>query len=143
MFRCYCCASPHSSRRYPGPNEKDEENVPLTSRRKFGKYRPGGGVLVPDDIEGLPSTQIRPTLESNPDPILYEAEIDQGRAMRGLRVWIGIFTILFIPITILSALFKAIRGHFGVTCDEACCWLRKVRKRHCMCCSLPRHSHFR
>lgn len=80
MFRCYCCASPHSARRYPGPGEKENtENIPLNDRRRFGKYRPGGGVLVPDDIAGLPSTQIRVSLESNPDPILYEAEIDQVR----------------------------------------------------------------
>lgn len=114
MFRCYCCASPHSARRYPelAKEQNDEENIPLQDRRTFGHYR-SGSVLVPDDIAGLPSTQMRHTLASNPDPVLYEAEIDQGRGMRGIRAFVAVLTVFFLPLTIVGTLFKAIRGHYG------------------------------
>lgn len=124
MNRCYCCASPHGARRYPGPSEANDPNIPVEDRRRFGKYR-SGSVLVPDDIAGLPSTQIRRSLATDPDPILYEAEIDQGRGMRGIRAFLCTVNMILLPLTIIASMFRVLRSNYGVTCDEACCWLRK------------------
>ena len=112
-----CCASsPHSHRRYRIVNAghgDDDDDVyyddddavddefaavgdgqrapPLM--RHFGTFR-SGGVTVPDDINGLPSTHILGYLPTSADPILYEAEIDQGRAFRSYR---PVFFCLFTP----------------------------------------------
>lgn len=80
---------------------------------------------MPDDIEGLPSTQMRVALATDPDPLLYSAEFDQGRGMRGIRALLCAITILLFPIAILASIFRTFRDNYGVTCDEACCWLRK------------------
>lgn len=94
--------------------------------RYFGKYRVGSN-LVPDDVEGLPSTHIEQHLASNSEVILYEAEIDHGRAFRCLR---PIFLVFMTP-TGWAWLAGAVANYglgalcMYLSCDEACCWIRK------------------
>lgn len=116
-----CCSSvPHSRRRYRDPADLDEAILPL---REFGHYRNGTTNLVPDDIDGLPSTHIYKHLATNPDTLLYEAEIDQGRAFRCFRPWICCYLLPHYWVYfVASGLFKIFHE---CTCDEACCWLRK------------------
>ena len=116
-----CCSSiPHTKRRYRDPADLDEEIIPL---REFGNYRNGTSNLVPDDIDGLPSTHIYKHLATNPDTLLYEADIDQGRAFRFYRPWVVCYLLppywLYVVSTGLNHFFKE------CTCDESCCWLRK------------------
>ena len=119
----WCCSSPHSARRYPYPDDSqlEEENVPI---RTFGKYR-SGSVLVPDDIDGLPSTCIPKGLASDTDEILYEAEIDQGRGCRGMRPLLCTLTVLALPFAVLYACIKSVVSSYGINCDESCLWIRK------------------
>jgi len=62
-----CSSSPHSRRKYKDPADLDEVIVPL---RKFGQYRNGTTNIVPDDIDGLPSTHNYKHLASDPDTLL-------------------------------------------------------------------------
>ena len=122
-----CCNSvPHSRRRYRDPADLDEEIIPI---REFGNYRNGLTNFVPDDIVGLPSTHIYKHLASNPDTLLYEADIDQGRAYRCLRPWILLYACPHMWIYLIySGLFGGVCKmccNNDWTCDEACCWLRK------------------
>ena len=67
-FAMGCCtSSPHSRRKYRDPADLDEVVVPL---REFGNYRNGTTNLVPDDIDGLPSTHNYKHLASDPDTLL-------------------------------------------------------------------------
>lgn len=119
-----CCSSPHAVR-LPYPNELEEEqaeNIPL---RTFGKFRSGSGVLVVDDIVALPSTQIPEALATDPNIILYQAEVDQGRACRGMRPLLCGLTILTLPFAYLYACFKSVVSGYGINCDESCQWVRK------------------
>lgn len=119
----WCCSSPYSARRYPYPDDGhlEEENVPI---RTFGKYR-SGSVLVPDDIDGLPSTCIPQGLASDPNEILYEAEIDQGRGCRALRPLLCVLTFLALPFAILYSCIKSVISSYGLNFDESCLWIRK------------------
>lgn len=114
-----CVSSPHNKRRYYDPADLDEEFVlegelPL---RTFGRYR-GNQVIVPDDIDGLPSTRDLPTLATDPDTLLYDAEIDNGRAWRCLRpCWAA---VPFWPMAAVQCLACG-----GCSCDEMLCWVRK------------------
>ena len=90
-----CCSSiPHTKRRYRDPADLDEIYVNedneeiILPMREFGNYRAGLTNLVPDDIDGLPSTHLYAHLATDPDTLLYEAEIDQGRAFRCIRPWV-------------------------------------------------------
>jgi hypothetical protein len=59
----------------------------LLQNRRFGKYR-AGAVLCPDDVDGLPSSHIYShlaSLDEETDPVLYDAEIDVGQALRCCR----------------------------------------------------------
>ena len=96
-----CTSSPHARRKYRDPADLDEYVVPedqlplhrggqdavfVGRLRTFGRYRPNS-VWVPDDIDGLPSTHMDDGehLASDPDTLLYSAEIDNGRACRFAR----------------------------------------------------------
>jgi len=90
-----CCSSiPHTKRRYRDPADLDEIYVDenneeiILPMREFGNYRAGLTNIVPDDIDGLPSTHLYAHLATDPDTLLYEAEIDQGRAFRCIRPWV-------------------------------------------------------
>ena len=63
-----CTSSPHSRRKYRDPADLDE--VIESPLREFGNYRNGETNLVPNDIDGLPSTHIYKHLASNPDTLL-------------------------------------------------------------------------
>jgi len=79
--------------------------------------------LVPNDIEGLPSTHMYKHLATDPDTLLYEAEIDHGRAFRSLRPWLFVF---FLPYAWVILIGKGISKFFRYfNCDEVCCWVRK------------------
>lgn len=94
----------------------------LATRSYFGSNRVGSN-LVPDDIEGLPSTHLKEHLASNKDVILYNAEIDHGKAFRCLRFEI---LLLITPCGIAWLLANsAVHLCSSCSCDEACCWLRK------------------
>lgn len=82
--------------------------------RYFGKNRVGSN-LVPDDIAGLPSTHLQEHLASNKDVILYQAEIDHGKAWRCLSLEC---LLIFTPKGI-SKIFER------MSCDEPFCWVRK------------------
>jgi hypothetical protein len=73
---------------------------------------------VPDDIDGLPSTRQHNHLASDPDLLLYEAELDNGRAWRCIRPFWG--TVVCFPVMIAQAYSLG-----GFSCDEVCCWVRK------------------
>ena len=92
--------------------------------RTFGQFRSGSGVHVPDDIDGLPSTQLLgPSLATDPDLLLYEGEIDNGRAWRCIRPMIALW--IFPPVWAAAAA-KGLSYVFSTcTCDEAACWVRK------------------
>ena len=91
-----CCSSiPHTKRRYRDPADLDEIYVDedndeeiILPMREFGNYRAGLTNIVPDDIDGLPSTHLYAHLATDPDTLLYEADIDQGRAFRCIRPWV-------------------------------------------------------
>jgi hypothetical protein len=90
--------------------------------RYFGQVRSGSN-LVPDDVGGLPSTHMMNHLATNADLVLYEAEIDHGYAFRCYRLAVlCLFTpwgLLYLASKGCSKLCKAL------SCDEACCWVRK------------------
>lgn len=91
--------------------------------REFGNYRNGSMNLVPDDIDGLPSTHIYKHLASNPDTLLYEADIDQGRAFKAFRPCLLLYLN---PYSLVYILSNGVGNVFtGWACDQACCWLRK------------------
>jgi hypothetical protein len=76
-----------------------------------------GSNLVPDDIAGLSSTHIHQYLSSNPSQLLYEAEIDHGKANRVLRfVWCT---------PMCPLMFYTMKGSVVIPLDEICCWVRK------------------
>ncbi|EJK60120.1 hypothetical protein THAOC_19590 [Thalassiosira oceanica] len=97
-----CWASvPHANRRYRDPADLDEyydyddpdakksgETLALARHddvgkiRRFGNWRNGQANQPPDDIGGLPSCHMRGHLATDPDLLLYEAEIDQGHPFR-------------------------------------------------------------
>mmetsp|Transcript_9732 Transcript_9732/g.17704 ORF Transcript_9732/g.17704 Transcript_9732/m.17704 type:complete len:331 (-) Transcript_9732:728-1720(-) len=121
---CYI-SSPHSSRRYRDPADFDEEIVPddALPLRTFGNFR-NSSVFVPDDIPGLPSTHLLgPHLATDPDTLLYEAEIDNGRAWRCIRPALLVWLCPFMwPLLLAKGLSRVCQT---CTCDEACYWLRK------------------
>jgi len=85
-----------------------------TIKRYFGTNRVGSN-LVPDHIDGMPSPHLGEHLASNKDDLLYEAEIDHGKAFRGLRFE---YPLLLMPCGLPHLLASC-------CCDEACLWLRK------------------
>ena len=86
-----CWASvPHANRRYRDPADLEEYYVPdaegetptpprarddVGKIRRFGNWRNGQANQPPDDIDGLPSCHMPQHLASNPDILLYEAEV--------------------------------------------------------------------
>ena len=132
-----CTSSPHARRRYRDPADLDEIHVSseedlhrfldhtnpnnnLLPLRTFGIYR-NNGVVVPDDIDGLPSCRLIPTLATNPDVLLYEAEIDNAYAWRCLRpVWI----VFGICPPLWPAALACLQAGM-CSCDEIVCWVRK------------------
>jgi hypothetical protein len=93
-------------------------------RRHFGQWR-SGSVLVPDDCGALPSAYIHSMLPSDTNVVLYEAEIDQGQAWRFYRILMPIVIVLSLPIVLIASLCKQVLTNYGLSCDEACCWVRK------------------
>lgn len=84
--------------------------------------------MVPDDIDGvMASPYLQQHLPSNPGPILYEAELDQGRAWRCLRPSIFVIVIypLLVPFAAVAYLAKNLFFANGFSADEICCWVRK------------------
>jgi hypothetical protein len=87
-------------------------------KRYFGSVRVGSN-LVPDDIDGIPSTHIWDQSISNPTVLLYEAEIDHGSAYKKCRPG---YICLLNPLLLL----KSLKNYFtDFICDEVCCWLSK------------------
>uniref|UniRef100_A0A7S4J1H5 Uncharacterized protein n=1 Tax=Odontella aurita TaxID=265563 RepID=A0A7S4J1H5_9STRA len=122
-----CVSSPHTVRRYRDPADFDEEYAyeedgkeePL---RTFGNFRTGG-VVIPDDIDGLPSTWIDDRFPSDPNELLYDAEKDHGTAFRCLRPMI---LCSLTPCGIAYVVSKGLTHFLSYcTCDESCCHLRK------------------
>ena len=93
--------------------------------RTFGRYRPNS-VWVPDDIDGLPSTHLDDGqyLPTDPDQLLYSAEIDNGRAFRCFRpehvLWL---CPPLWPIILAGGINVMCQS--CSTCDEMCCYVRK------------------
>ena len=104
-----CCSSPYTQRRYRDPATDEEEDfVPI---RYFSTNRVGSN-FVPDDIGGLPSTHLQEYLASSKDVMLYQAELDHGKAFR----FFSFQWLLFIkPPGLIEKM----------SCDEMCCWVRK------------------
>uniref|UniRef100_A0A7S1VK42 Uncharacterized protein n=1 Tax=Grammatophora oceanica TaxID=210454 RepID=A0A7S1VK42_9STRA len=113
-----CVSSPHSRRVYLDPGDLDEEIVPL---RYFSANRPGS-VHVPDDIVGLSSTWMQQHLATDQSLPLYQAEIDQGTAFRGLRPFSACILSPWGLAFCLTQLGNACRF---CPCDLTVCWLRK------------------
>lgn len=119
-----CTSSPHSVRRYRDPADFDEEFVSEDGEplRTFGNFR-NGGVVIPDDIDGLPSTWIDGRFPSNPHELLYDAEKDHGQAFRCIRPVILCFIT---PCGLAYVISRGLSKFFAFfTCDEACCHVRK------------------
>lgn len=75
-------------------------------------------------IDGLPSTDIIHRLPTYPGTLLYDAEIDQGRAFRCIRCWP--FLIPFCPTLWYQISLNGISHLISrCACDEPFCWLRK------------------
>ena len=93
--------------------------------RTFGRYRPNS-VWVPDDIDGLPSTHLDDGryLPTDPDHLLYSAEIDNGRAFRCCRpehcLWL---CPPLWPLVLAGGMNLMCQS--CTTCDEMCCYVRK------------------
>ena len=88
-----------------------------TTNRTFGTLFRNSSVVIPDDIPGLPSTHyLGSHLATDPDTLLYEAEIDNGRAWRCVRfvnvLWICPCAWVYVCSKGLGGMFK----YF--TCDE-------------------------
>ena len=56
---------------------------------------------------------------------LYEAEIDQGKAWKGIRPLMPIIFFLSLPFVVIASLFKDVFKDYGANGDQACCWVRK------------------
>ena len=82
-------------------------------RRYFGTNRVGSN-LVPDHIDGMPSAHLGAHLSTEKDTLLYEAEIDHGKAFRCCR-----------PLFWLSYVVPWAQSSLLCPCDEACLWVRK------------------
>lgn len=95
----------------------------LLTSRYFGTWRVGSN-LIPDDINGLPSTLgLEKHLAANKNVILYEAEIDQGKAFRCFRL---VFVCFFTPWGLAWLISQSVYKLCTIcTCDEMCCWVRK------------------
>jgi hypothetical protein len=93
-------------------------------QRRFGQSR-SGSVLVPDDCGALPSAHIQSKLATDRSILLYEAEIDQGKAWRGIRLLMPIMLVLSLPFVVIASLCKTALKDYGTNGDESCCWLRK------------------
>mmetsp|Transcript_26970 Transcript_26970/g.58481 ORF Transcript_26970/g.58481 Transcript_26970/m.58481 type:complete len:507 (+) Transcript_26970:93-1613(+) len=121
-----CYSSPHSLRKYRDPADLDEEYVDEDGNpiRTFGTLFRNSSVVIPDDIPGLPSTHyLGPHLATDTDTLLYDAEIDNGRAWRCVRfanlLWVCPCAWVYV---ISSGIGKMLK-YF--TCDEACLFTRK------------------
>jgi hypothetical protein len=113
-------SSTYTSRRYRDPADLDEEIVPL---RYFTTYR-SNSVTIPDDIDGLSSTHIDHRLGSDPNVLLYQAEIDHGQAFRCIRPCFACFVTPWGMIYVLSKGLSVLKCEI-FTCDQALCWVRK------------------
>jgi hypothetical protein len=124
-----CISSPHNKRAYLHNNNNDNDNdhdIEDGPIRHFGIYRNNSNV-PPNDIDGIPSTHIMNRLASNPDIILYDAEIDQGQAFRCCRPIVCILCPLLPGIIAIHGVANLFSSGFTqlCTCDEWCCWVRK------------------
>ena len=91
-------------------------------RRSFGTLRVGSN-LVPDDINGLPSTHMAEHLGSHKDNLLYEAEMDHGRGFRCLRCE---YCLILTPCGLVWLFSRSLFSLCKMfSCDEACLWVRK------------------
>lgn len=95
----------------------DDVTPTATTNRTFGTLFRNSSVVIPDDIPGLPSTHyLGSHLATDPDTLLYEAEIDNGRAWRCVRfvnvLWICPCAWVYVCSKGLGGMFK----YF--TCDE-------------------------
>jgi hypothetical protein len=116
-----CTSSPHSRRIYRDPADLDEEFVDPV--RYFGTNRVGSN-LIPDDIDGLPSTHMEKHLATDSNRLLYQAEMDSGQAYRCYR-----------PATLCLCTpwgLAYVVANYGLCSlcillpwDEACCHVRK------------------
>lgn len=57
--------------------------------------------------------------------LLYEAEIDQAKSWKGIRLLMPIIGFFSIVCVTLAALFQSVIRDYGTNVDQACCWLRK------------------
>jgi hypothetical protein len=95
----------------------------LLNSRYFGTFRVGSN-LIPDDINGLPSTHITQSLPTDSQIVLYQAEIDHGKAFECCQLTCIYLTCCggWIPLIATQGMLVV----FGFcTCDEMCCWIRK------------------
>ena len=81
---------------------------------------------MPDDIGGLPSTHLDDGryLPTDPDQLLYSAEIDNGRAFRCVRPEHVLWLCPPLWPVILAGGMNAMCKSCS-TCDEVCCYVRK------------------
>ena len=137
-----CNSSPYSRRaRYRDPDDFDEcyideDALPLNRNkiinredqadenhhiRSFGQFR-SNSVHVPDDIVGLPSTQMNDdnNFVSDVNTLLYSAEIDNGKAWRSCRP--GSFMWFYISVVWNCGFDQMTKL---MNCDEVCCWVKK------------------
>jgi len=91
-------------------------------KRYFGTYR-NGNVSIPDSIIGLPGCHDNESLASDPNLVLYEAEIDQGLAFRTFRPAYACVCTPWGAAYILAQGFNGIKELFVF--DQTCCWVRK------------------
>jgi hypothetical protein len=89
-------------------------------KRYFGKYRVGSN-LIPDDIDGISSCHIWEQLINDPNILLYESEIDHGRAYRKCR---PMLLCLLNPLVLLHTIVTGSIVQFCL-CDELYCWIQK------------------
>jgi hypothetical protein len=114
-----CCCwtfSPHQARRI------HSADFPI----EFGKYAVAGSahgsVKIPNDIQGLPSTQIGANF-----PIagpFYEAEIDQGYAFQACCLWTFLLPCVW-PCTLGILMFDPSLVCKKFECNPICCWINK------------------
>lgn len=111
---CFCISTAYNT----------THTLPL-HHRYFGTNRVGSN-LVPDDINGLRSTHMHHHLASDTDTILYEGEIDHGRAFECWRPYL-LCTPLFLPWILAYFVATGIQNIMASGCRfwESCCWVRK------------------
>lgn len=118
-----CChSSPYTYRIYRDPADLDECYEGEEPKRTFGRLRNNSN-LMPDDLEALPNPYMYQHLAVLPSECLYEAEIDQGSALRCLRPWLAVIFCPPIWAWVAATGVASLLGYCN--CDHACCWVRK------------------